>query len=104
MNFIQRKVLPKRKSTMLSRNIKKASENTMAIMIGKTYNAQTLKFHRTFNNAEINLAELEQLRDYIEIFFDETKHFPSNSIVDQIITKVKSENLSSKIPILNLLN
>lgn len=100
----ERKVLPK-KPMMLSRNIVRTSPNTTAIKIGKTYNSKKQYYYHVFKNSEFNLSELEYLRDYIEIFFDETKHFPDENVLNQIIEKVKSENITySKIPILDLLN
>ena len=100
----EKKVLPK-KSRILSRNIYRISEYTMAIQIGKRYNGESYRFHHVFENLEFNLSELEHLRDYIEIFFDETKHFPDDNLLNQLIEKVKSENIThDKIPILNLLN
>jgi len=90
---------------MLSRNISKSTSYSTVIKIGKTYNGKTQNFSHTFYNSEFNLSELEHLRDYIEIFFDETKQFPDENVLNQIIEKVKSENITySKIPILDLLN
>ena len=58
-----------------------------------------------FENSKFNLSELEHLRDYIEIFFDETKHFPDDNLLNQLIEKVKSENIThDKIPIIKILN
>lgn len=105
MNFIQRKVLPPKKSKILSRNICRESLRTTQIQIGKTYNGKRQYFYHVFENSEFNLSELEHLRDYIEIFFDETKHFPDDNLLNQLIEKVKSENIThDKIPIINLLN
>lgn len=99
----ERKVLVK-KSKLLSRNIY-IGKNTMQIQIGKRYNGESYRFHHVFENSEFNLSELEHLRDYIEIFFDETKHFPDDNLLNQLIEKVKSENIThDKISILNLLN
>ena len=100
----ERKVLVK-KSKILSRNIYRVSEYTMQILIGKRYNGETYRFYHVFENSKFNLSELEHLRDYIEIFFDETKHFPDDNLLNQLIEKVKSENIThDKIPIIKILN
>ena len=100
----EKKVLPKN-TVMLSRNIVRTSPNTKAIKIGKTYNSKKQYYYHVFKNTEFNLSELEHLREYIEIFFHETKHFPDENLLNQIIEKVKSEDITySKMPILDLLN